>query len=170
MTRVLIGLGSNLGDRAANLIAAAQQVGCWAPVLSASRIYETEPMYQLDQPPFLNAAILVETLAGPLPLLRKLKDVEADIGRLPRQRNGPREIDLDLIAYGNLQYRFRMGPDSVLEVPHPRLVERAFVLQPLADIDPEWYLPPFGQVAELLAATKGRGGNVVEWNNAELPV
>ena len=152
------------------LITATERIARWSRVLRASRIYETAPMYREDQPNFLNAAILVETLAGPWPLLRKLKQVEDELGRLPRDRNAPREIDLDLIAYGSLQYRFRVNGQIVVEIPHPRIPERNFVLRPLADIDPDWELPPFGRVADLLAATKATGGNVVEWTDAELPV
>lgn len=111
-------------------------------------------MYVEDQPVFFNAALLAETALGPLALLRLLKRTEAEVGRTPRERNGPREIDLDLIAYGALAYRFVDRGRTVLEIPHPRLAERLFVLQPMLDLDPAWHLPGLGSVRSAIDAAE----------------
>lgn len=115
-------------------------------LVRASAVYETAPMYVEDQPSFLNAAVLGETDRGPLSLLRLLKRIERDVGRAPRERFGPREIDLDLIAYGALAYRFVDHGRVVLEIPHSRLTERLFVLQPMLDLDPAFVVPTLGPI------------------------
>jgi 2-amino-4-hydroxy-6-hydroxymethyldihydropteridine diphosphokinase len=166
MTQVTIALGSNMGDRIGYLRQAVEDLSSFVQLKWKSRVYETEPMYVVDQPAFLNAAILAETDLGPLPLLKRLKDAEAKIGRMERVRNGPREIDLDLIGYGAIIYRF----GSRLEIPHPRVAERGFVLRPLADLNPRMELPGLGVVENLLAQTSEPVPRVVEWGNAELPV
>lgn len=129
---VLIGLGANLGDRASALCAAVEAVEPFVHWLALSRLYETAPMYVEDQPRFLNAVAVGRTELGPLALLSRLQTVEASLGRVPRERFGPREIDLDLLAYGSL----RLAADR-LELPHLRLAERAFVLRPLAELPRE---------------------------------
>lgn len=136
--------------------------------VQASRVYETKPMYMKDQPAFLNAAVLGETDLGPFALLALLKATEASIGRQGAERFGPREIDLDLIAYGSLRLSSRRGRDLVL--PHPRLAERRFVLAPLADVAADMCLPEMGRVDELLAATKEQAGDVMIVNDAVLSV
>lgn len=151
MPLVVIAFGSNLGDREANILAASRALA----VERLSPLYETDPMYVEDQPAFLNAAALLETSEGPLELLAKIKALEFEIGRLPRVRNGPREIDIDLIAYGALQLSSKL-----LNVPHPRMVERRFVLQPLFDIAPDLLLPGLGVVRDLLGATQGQADHV----------
>ncbi len=125
-------------------------------------------MYVADQPPFLNAALCGISHDGPLLLLRKLKDLEQELGRTPRERNGPREIDIDLLAYGSLKYRFAGG--LRLTVPHPRVVERRFVLQPLADLAFDFHLPGLGTVRELLIQTNDQAADVVRLDHALLPV
>lgn len=134
MTRIALGLGSNLGDREANI---ARAVGGLRQAFSdvvVSSLIETEPMYVTDQPAFLNGAALASTDLGPLEVMRVLKRIEAEVGRLPRERYGPREIDIDLVAYGCAKYEFRDGEKLVLTVPHPKTAEREFVLQPLAEL------------------------------------
>lgn len=145
MTQVAIGLGSNVGDRHAHISAALELLAQVVSDLRVSTLIETEPMYVLDQPAYLNGAALGLTSLGPLALLRKLKEIEAVVGRKPTVRYGPREIDLDLLAYGRVQFR---SPGR-LEVPHPRTPERSFVLIPLAELDSELYLPGLGVVCEL---------------------
>jgi 2-amino-4-hydroxy-6-hydroxymethyldihydropteridine diphosphokinase len=131
--RVYLGLGSNLGDRLANLQAAVNFVDLRVgAVTRLSKVYETAPMYVEEQPSFLNAAIEVETALEPSALLTALKEIEAEIGRIPRERNGPREIDLDVLAVAG--GTFSATPD--LTLPHPRIRERRFVLAPLADVAP----------------------------------
>lgn len=135
-TRAFIGLGSNVGDRLEHLrraLAAMEEKGL--QVLRTSSIYETAPVGP-PQPLFLNAVCAVETSLPPLRLLAVLKEVEAEVGRAPGERWGPREIDLDLLLYGDETVA---GPG--LTVPHPRLTERAFVLVPLLEIEPDATLP-----------------------------
>jgi 2-amino-4-hydroxy-6-hydroxymethyldihydropteridine diphosphokinase len=154
---VVIGFGSNLGDRNALISQAAEILG----VDRLSPLYETAPMYVVDQPAFVNAVGIMESQQGPLALLKKLKEVEAEVGRIPRERNGPREIDLDLIAYGRLQLRSIQRGKNHLHIPHPRLIERRFVLQPLNDLDPGFELAGLGKVQHLLAATDDQAASVV---------
>jgi 2-amino-4-hydroxy-6-hydroxymethyldihydropteridine diphosphokinase len=129
MATVYLGLGTNLGDRIANLRAAIDALGRMGSVDAMSRIYETAPLYVTDQPAFLNMAVRLHTPLEPAALLRALKDQEARIGRVASVRYGPRLIDLDILLYDD---RILETPD--LTIPHPRLAERHFALIPLADI------------------------------------
>jgi 2-amino-4-hydroxy-6-hydroxymethyldihydropteridine diphosphokinase len=143
VTTAFIGLGSNLGDRERLLRDAAELIG--ATRLSA--IIETEPWGHKDQPLFLNAVAEVETALEPQPFLTYLLDVES---RLGRERVGPRwgarTIDLDLLLYGD-----RIVDEPGLVVPHPRLLERLFVLVPLAELAPDLEIPGNGTVRAALA-------------------
>ncbi len=133
MKIVYLGLGSNLGDRAENLRLARGRIA--APdlrIVRASSIYETAPRELEDQPWFLNQAIECETVLFPRQLLSRLKKIERAMCRKKRARNGPREIDLDILLYADSVVK---TPE--LEVPHPRMMERRFVLEPLAEIAPE---------------------------------
>ena len=150
--RTGIALGSNLGDRLANLTTGRESVlrlpGLSAPVLQ-SRVYETEPVGTgPDAGPFLNAVMEVEFTGDPLALLAALRGIESALGRPTRYpRNAPRTLDLDILYSGDLV----LGDDTLI-LPHPRLHLRRFVLTPLNDIRPDLRLP--GQshtVAELLA-------------------
>ena len=154
MAVVCIALGSNVGDREGQLVRAVDGLRPAVRLIRASAVYETVPMYVEDQPAFLNAALLAETSLGPLALLKLLKRVEAEVGRAPRERYGPREIDLDLVVYGAAAYRYEDRGKIVLEVPHPRAPERRFVLQPLHDLDPCLLLPGLGSVKDLLLAAE----------------
>jgi 2-amino-4-hydroxy-6-hydroxymethyldihydropteridine diphosphokinase len=136
---VYLGLGTNLGDRAANLRAALAALPPDFDVQAVSRCYETEPAYVLDQPRFLNLAARAATGLEPLAALRRLKALEAELGRARGRRFGPRLIDLDLLVYDNV-----MLDTPELTLPHPRLHERAFVLVPLADLDPALAPPGLG--------------------------
>ena len=160
MATALIALGSNVGDALANLRAAVELISAEIDVRAVSAIYETDPMYVLDQPKFLNAALSGETDLGPLPLLAVLKRIEQTIGRKSRVRYGPREVDLDLIAYGSLIYTFRKVGETILAVPHPKTPERRFVLEPLGDIASNVILPGMGKVVDLLEATKQQATSV----------
>jgi len=126
---IYLALGSNLGDRLANLRAAVEALGPKVHVLAESGIYETPPWGYTEQPAFLNMAVKAETRLGPRTLLKHLKAIEARLGRETSFRYGPRKIDLDILFYGDL-----MCADETLVIPHPRLHERAFVLVPLADV------------------------------------
>ena len=160
MALALIALGSNVGDAPTHLREAAELLSREIDVTAISEVYETDPMYVLEQPKFLNAALAVHTDMGPLPLLALLKRIEREVGRQSRERYGPREVDLDLIAYGNLKYRFVRVGETILEVPHPRTPERRFVLQPLHDLVPQVMLPGLGSVESLLEATKQQAASV----------
>jgi 2-amino-4-hydroxy-6-hydroxymethyldihydropteridine diphosphokinase len=140
-----VGLGANLGDREWAIREAARRIGA----TRLSRIRETEPWGYVDQPPFLNAAAEVESRLGARELLDVLLDVERGLGRErgTGPRYGPRVIDLDLLLFGS-----SVIDEPGLAVPHPRLRERRFALEPLADLDPELVVPGLGTVAELIAA------------------
>jgi 2-amino-4-hydroxy-6-hydroxymethyldihydropteridine diphosphokinase len=146
--RVFIALGSNLGDRAAWLQKAREKL--FGPptvkLVQASSIYETAPVGKTEQPPFLNQVIEVRTTLTPEDLLSALLQVERELGRVRGERWGPRIIDLDLLAFGRRASRSRQ-----LILPHPELHRRRFVLQPWAEIAPEYHVQGFSAtVTELL--------------------
>lgn len=151
---VAIGLGSNLGDRAARLRFGAARLVRSLGALRCSSVYETLPREVEEQPPFLNACCTGRARLGPMALLRELKRIERAAGRDPGgMRFGPRELDLDLLLYGDAVVD-RPG----LSVPHPRLHERAFALVPLREIAPDWRHPRLGRsIAELAAAVGTEG-------------
>jgi 2-amino-4-hydroxy-6-hydroxymethyldihydropteridine diphosphokinase len=143
MTLVYVGLGANLGDRESAIRRAAELVGA----RRLSRIRETEPWGYADQPRFLNAVAELETELPPRGVLERLLEVERLLGReRTGPRYGPRTIDLDLLLYGDEQV-----DETDLQVPHPRLAERVFVLEPLAELAPERKIPGNGTVLEALA-------------------
>lgn len=130
MTRAAIGLGSNLGNSGQTLAHAVRRLGEFGRVAAVSSLYRTEPWGVEDQPPFLNAAAIIETAVAPHQLLAALKRLEIELGREPSYRWGPRAIDLDILYYGS-----ESVDEPELQIPHPRLTERAFALEPLAEID-----------------------------------
>lgn len=148
------------------------RLGVLGRILAVSPLFETEPMYEADQPLFLNGASLIETGLAPRPLIAELKRIEAEVGRRPREVNGPREIDLDLIAWGAASYRFSPTDEAspTIEVPHPRAAERRFVLAPLAVIAPDLLLPGYGRVQDLLARTQADADSVHPYDDAALPL
>lgn len=139
MTDAYIALGSNLGDRLGSLREAVAQIARLGPVTGASRVYETAPVGYLDQPPFLNAVVRIETDRPAHAVMAELLAIETRLGRTRSFKNAPRTLDLDLLFYGDA-----VSPDKGLLLPHPRLHERAFVLVPLADIAPELIHPISG--------------------------
>ncbi len=154
--RAYIGLGANLGDRRATLERAVALLDghpglC---VVVRSELRETEPWGLVDQPPFLNGVVALDTSLPPRALLDVLLAVEQQLGRVRGERWGPRTIDLDLLLYGS-----ESVDEPGLVVPHPRLHERAFVLEPLAELDPRLVVPRQGTVTELLAALQPGGAS-----------
>jgi 2-amino-4-hydroxy-6-hydroxymethyldihydropteridine diphosphokinase len=148
VTRAYVGLGANLGDREGTIRHALELLAERMPVVAVSSIRETEPWGYADQPAFLNAAAAVETELTAQALLGKLLEIELVLGRKREgPRFGPRTIDLDLLLYGDETVE---APG--LTVPHPRLHERRFVLEPLAELDPALVVPGKGEVSALLAA------------------
>jgi 2-amino-4-hydroxy-6-hydroxymethyldihydropteridine diphosphokinase len=145
VTRAYVGLGANLGDRERTIREAARRIGA----RRLSEIRETEPWGYEDQPRFLNAAAEVDTELGARELLDLLLEVERGLGRErgTGPRYGPRAIDLDLLLFGPA-----VIDEPGLIVPHPRLHERRFALEPLADLEAGLVVPGRGTVAELLAA------------------
>jgi 2-amino-4-hydroxy-6-hydroxymethyldihydropteridine diphosphokinase len=148
--RAFVGLGSNLGDREDYLRRAVELLReePGIDVVAVSNLRETEPVDYLDQPRFLNAAALIETALAPRALLNRLLAVELALGRQREgPRFGPRTIDLDLLLYGD-----ESVDEPGLEVPHPRLAERRFALEPLHELDPDLVIPGRGRVSDLLSA------------------
>lgn len=145
MTEVCLALGGNLGDRMANLDAALAALPPAVEISACSPVYETDPRYLADQPDFLNMAVCGTTELGALDLLARLKALEVELGRRESTRFGPRPIDLDILFYGD-----EIIDSPGLVVPHPRLVERVFVLRPLADIAPLKCHPVSGKTVSTL--------------------
>ena len=143
MTRAYVGVGANLGDREATIRAALDAL---PGVVAVSALRETDPVGVVDQPLFLNGAAALETELAARELLETLLAVERELGRERGERWGPRTIDLDLLLYGN-----ETIDEPGLTVPHPRLHERRFALEPLLDLDSELTIPGRGRVADLLA-------------------
>ncbi len=135
---VFIALGSNLDDRHANLNEAIAHIAAWPrfEVIAVAPFYDSDPMYVSDQPQFLNSVLQGRAFCTAPELLTFLKDVEGRVGRRPTFRNGPRIIDLDIVYFGDERVS-----EAALEVPHPRRLERDFVLQPLCDLMPGFIDP-----------------------------
>jgi 2-amino-4-hydroxy-6-hydroxymethyldihydropteridine diphosphokinase len=143
-----VGIGSNLGDREAHLRRAVELLSAEAGivVVAVSEIRETAPVGPVAQGPFLNGAVRVETDLLPRELLERLLAIEGRMGRVRRERFGPRTIDLDLLVYGD-----ETIDEPGLTVPHPRLHERRFALEPLAELAPGLEIPRKGPISALLA-------------------
>jgi 2-amino-4-hydroxy-6-hydroxymethyldihydropteridine diphosphokinase len=135
---VYLSLGSNVGDRAANLNTAIDNLRAFGEVVAVSSVYETEPVEFTAQPWFLNCAVILDTDKTPKQLLAGILDIEQRLGRQRLQKKGPRIIDIDILLSGN---SIVDGPG--LTIPHPAMHERRFVLEPLAEIAPEVRHPVF---------------------------
>ena len=146
-----LSLGSNLGDRAANLRTAVAQLGVAGRLLAVSALYETQPVDVPDQPWFLNCVAAIATEKTPRELLQLALQVEAGLGRLRMRAKGPRNIDIDVVLFGDC-----MVDEPGLKIPHPAVHLRRFVLEPLVEIAPEARHPGLGKTArELLAELLG---------------
>jgi 2-amino-4-hydroxy-6-hydroxymethyldihydropteridine diphosphokinase len=151
LTRAYVGLGANLGDREATIRHALELLGAQPEieVVAVSTLRETEPVGYADQPAFLNGAAALDTELPPRALLERLLAVERELGRVrgAGPRFGPRTIDLDLLLYGD-----EVVDEPGLTVPHPRLAERRFALEPLYELDPGLSLPDGRALRDLLAS------------------
>jgi 2-amino-4-hydroxy-6-hydroxymethyldihydropteridine diphosphokinase len=156
--RVYLSLGSNLGDREANLKLAIQRLSVVGPVIAVSSFYETEPVEFTDQPWFLNCAVALETGKTPRQLLKALLGVEQAMGRRRTQDKGPRNIDIDILLFGD-----SVVDTKGLTIPHPALHERRFVLEPLAEIAPEVRHPVLNQTVCGLRQQLPAGQVVKKW-------
>jgi 2-amino-4-hydroxy-6-hydroxymethyldihydropteridine diphosphokinase len=157
VTRVFVGLGSNLGERETTLRAAIGRLRTIPSVelRAVSNLRDTEPVGDVDQPRFLNGAVELETDLSARALLGILLELERAFGRdrAAGPPHGPRTLDLDLLLYGDATI-----DEPLLEVPHPRLHERRFVLEPLAELDPDLEVPGKGSVQALLSKLDSAGG------------
>ena len=144
---VYLGLGTNKGDRQANLQSAIEALPPEVTVTAKSSVYQTPPWGYTDQPDFLNMVVAGKTRLPPRELLSYIKELEQQVGRTASFRWGPREIDIDILDYGGQALDL-----EGLTLPHPRMEARAFVLVPLAEVAPEWVHPRLGvSIRELLA-------------------
>lgn len=130
MSKVNIALGANIGEPAVSMRQAVERLGELGEVLKRSGIYRTKPWGLTEQPDFLNAVVQIETNLAPGPLLKELKAIEQQMGRTKTVRWGPRLIDLDILTYDSIVHS-----EPGLDIPHPRMLERSFVLVPLCEID-----------------------------------
>ena len=154
MSIVYLGLGTNLGDRKQNISKAIEAISLKMSISKQSSLYETTAWGYTDQPDFLNQVIQVETNLSPLRLLNFLKKTEVELGRVENFRYGPRLIDIDILFYDDL-----IKTTSRLQIPHPRIQERAFVLVPLNEIAPGYVHPVLKKtIAELLAELPNKTG------------
>ena len=145
-----MGLGANLGPREVTLLRAVDLLGAepGVEILAVSGLRETAPVGNVEQPEFLNGAVVVETSLTARELLNALLRVECELGRVrDGTRWGPRTVDLDLLVYGD-----EIVDEPDLRVPHPRLHERRFALEPLAELEPDLVIPGRGTISDLLAA------------------
>ena len=153
--RIFLGLGSNIDDRYQNLMNGIQQLNHHAHiwVIDESHVYQTPAMYSSDQQDFYNMVIEIETNLNPLQLLNEVKNIEMKLGRGPnKKKNIPRSLDVDILAVGDILIRSKL-----LEIPHPKIVERKFVLKPWNDIAPDFLVPNSDKnIAELLRITTDR--------------
>ena len=137
MKRIYLSLGSNIGDREGNLRTAVGRLAANdVHPLHLSRVYETEPVDYKDQAWFLNQVVEAETALFPMQLLTRIGRLERELGRVRTRRNGPRTIDIDILFYGAAKVA-----TARLEIPHPRMAERRFVLAPLAELAPDMRHP-----------------------------
>ena len=151
MNQVFIGIGSNLGEREKNISTAIEKISKECIVKRKSSLYESEPIGFRRQPWFLNCAIEIETMKNRTKLFQFLKSIETLMGRENTRKNGPRLIDLDILFFNDEVIKERN-----LLIPHPRLHERRFVLEPMHELSPQWVHPLFKQTISELRSSLGK--------------
>jgi 2-amino-4-hydroxy-6-hydroxymethyldihydropteridine diphosphokinase len=153
LTTAYLSLGSNLGDRAANLRQALECLEtAGVQIVRRSSISETEPQELREQPWFLNQVVEIGTTLSPIELLARIRDVERELGRQRVVAKGPRTIDIDILLYEDA-----IIDTPELQIPHPRLADRRFVLEPLAELAPDLRHPATGRtISDMLAALEGQ--------------
>lgn len=149
-----IGIGSNVGEPQAQVARALRELEGLPDtrLIRYSSLYETEPVGLRDQPGFINAVALVDTALSPRALLDELLDIEQRHGRVRAVKNGPRTLDLDILLYGNVRVH-----EEGLTIPHPRMHERGFVLEPLLEVDADCEIPGLGRAAQFRKQALGQG-------------
>lgn len=157
MTHVFLGLGGNLGDRREAMRSAVTEIRAVIDDVRVSSLYESTPWGVTDQPVFLNAVVRGRTSLEPLELLDAMQAIENELGRVREQRWGPRLIDIDILLYGS-----DVVDEPRLQVPHPYMTQRGFVLRPLADLAAGLTLPDGSLVGELLTTVNQNGLRRIE--------
>ena len=163
MAEVLLGLGANVGDPAENLRRAIGELAHECEILRVSSAYRTEPVGYDDQDWYLNAAVVVSTELEPDGLLKLIARIEASLGRERTIPNGPRTIDIDILLYGDLRR------ESIPTVPHPRMHQRRFVLEPAVEIAADWVHPTRRQMLRAILDELGPGEAVERVSLANWP-
>jgi len=160
MTDVFLGIGTNRGDRFKNIQKCIKKIESNSSIknISSSRIYESAPMYNVNQNFFLNLVIKIETILKPLNLLKEIKKIESDMGReFSELNNQPRIIDIDILSYSSLIFN-----NNKLVLPHPRIAERSFVLKPWTDISPNYKLPEVNKTISELISNLDINSNIIK--------
>jgi 2-amino-4-hydroxy-6-hydroxymethyldihydropteridine diphosphokinase len=150
--RAVLGLGANLGDRAATLQAAVDELAAETSIVAVSAIFETTPVGGPAQPDFYNAVVVIDTELTAVELLELAHRIETTARRVRTERWGPRTLDVDVVTYGD-----QCSDDPALTLPHPRAHERGFVLLPWLDADPQARLDGWGSVAQLAGTVEVAG-------------
>ena len=160
MIEAFLSIGTNKGDRFENIQKCIQnfKINSSINCISFSRIYETAPMYNINQKSFLNLVIKIETILKPVDLLKEIKKNESDMGReFTELNNQPRIIDIDILSYSTIVFN-----NKELVIPHPKILERAFVLKPWTDIAPDYKLPEINKTISELISNLDINSNIIK--------